>query len=364
VPTILIIYLKCFYPRFQASTLSPILRTEELNTVKALVYTGTQSMDFRDEPEPTAAHGESLIKIEASGICGSDMHAWHGHDARRVPPMILGHELAGIVVGGKRDGERVAVNPLVSCGTCRDCRAAAPNLCASRDLLGLGRAGGYAQYISAPTANLFSIPNSLNATHASLMEPTAVSLHAVHLAERVLSRPISECRTLVIGGGAIGALAALILQGKGAREVAIGETSSFRRTSLQTMCKDATIYDPLSDNVPPDNHFELVIDAVGSGATRAAASKLVRTGGVISHIGLQDSAEGLDTRRITLQEITFIGNYTYNDTDLQASLDILADGALGSLDWVETRPLSDGAGAFEDIHHARTPSPKIVLLPH
>ncbi len=332
--------------------------------MKALVYTGTQSMEFRDEPEPTAASGESLVKIEASGICGSDMHAWHGHDARRVPPMILGHELAGTVMGGERDGERVAINPLVSCGVCRDCRAAAPNLCATRDLLGLGRAGGYAQYIAAPTANLFSISDSLSAAHASLMEPTAVSLHAVHLAERVLTRPISECRTLIIGGGAIGALAALILQAKGVREVAIGETSAFRRASLESMCKGATVYDPLSDDVPPDNHFELVIDAVGSGATRAASSKLVRTGGIISHIGLQDNAEGLDTRRITLQEITFIGNYTYNETDLQASLDILTDGALGSLDWVETRALGDGAGAFEDIHHARTPSPKIVLIPH
>jgi len=333
------------------------------DTVKALVYTGTQAMDFRDEPDPVAAPNETLVKIEASGICGSDMHAWHGHDARRIPPMILGHELAGIVVGGSRGGERVAVNPLVSCGICRDCRAAAPNLCAHRDLVGLGRAGGYAQLVAVPTRNLFRIPDSLNSVHASLMEPTAVSLHAVHLAERVLHRPISECRTLVIGGGAIGALAALILQGKGVRELAIAETSSFRRDSLSSMC-NATVYDPLSDDVPPDNHFELVFDAVGSGATRAAASRLVRTGGIISHIGLQDNNEGLDTRRITLQEITFIGNYTYNETDLQASLDILEDGALGSLDWVETRPLGDGANAFEDIHHARTPSPKIVLLPY
>ena len=331
--------------------------------MKALVYTGTQSLEFRDEPDPTRQASETLVKIEASGICGSDMHAWHGHDARRIPPMILGHELAGIIVGGPRDGERVAVNPLTSCGVCRDCRAAAPNLCAKRDLVGLGRAGGYAQYVSVPTINLFSIPDSLSSVHASLMEPTAVSLHAIHLAERVLSRPISECRTLVIGGGAIGALAALILQGKGVREIAIAETSSFRRDSLQSMC-NATVYDPLSNDVPPDNNFELVIDAVGSGATRAAASRLVRTGGIISHIGLQDNNEGLDTRRITLQEITFIGNYTYNQTDLQASLDLLADGGLGSLEWVETRTLSEGANAFEDIHHARTPSPKIVLLPH
>ena len=330
--------------------------------MKALVYTGTQSLDFRDEPDPVAGPDESLVRIEASGICGSDMHAWHGHDARRVPPMILGHELCGRVVGGPRDGERVAINPLISCGECRDCRAGLPNLCARRDLLGLGRAGGYSELIAAPTANLFTVSDNLDPVHASLMEPTAVSVHAVALAERVMARPISESRSLVIGGGAIGALAALILKQKGATEIAIAETNANRRQTLASMdC--GQVYDPLGNDTPPDNHFELVIDAVGSGKTRAAASALVRTGGVISHVGLQDNEAGLDTRRLTLQEVAFIGNYTYNQTDLLASLDMLTHGALGNLEWVESRPLSKGADAFLDIHNATTGSPKIVLLP-
>ena len=330
--------------------------------MKALVYTGTQTLDFRDEPMPQAVAGESLVRIEASGICGSDMHAWHGHDARRVPPLILGHELAGVVEGGDMHGQRVAINPLITCTVCRDCRAGLPNLCTNRDLLGLGRAGGYAQHVSVPDSNLFSMPDSLSAVHASLMEPTAVSLHAIHLAEKILSRPVSECRTLVIGGGAIGALAALILEQKGARHISIAETSAPRRGSLTAM-SDAHIYDPRGKDTPPANHFELVIDAVGSGATRSTASALVRTGGVISHIGLQDNEPGLDTRRLTLQEITFVGNYTYNLADLQAALDLLSEQTIGDLSWVETRPLSEGAAAFRDIHDARTAAPKIVLLP-
>ena len=330
--------------------------------MKALVYTGTQQMLYRDESQPHVDVDESLVVIEATGICGSDMHAWHGHDARRVPPMILGHELAGVVEGGPHHGQRVAVNPLISCAVCRDCRAGFPNLCARRDLLGLGRAGGYAQAVSVPNSNLFAIPDSLSAVHASLMEPTAVSLHAIHLAEKVLTRPVSECRTLVLGGGAIGALAALLLAQKGARSISIAETSPARRSTLDTLC-DATVYDPLGKDLPADNSFELVIDAVGSGATRKAASALTRTGGVISHIGLQDNEAGLDTRRLTLQEITFMGNYTYNLSDLQAALDLLADGAIGDLSWVETRALKEGAKAFEDIHNAKTAAPKIVLLP-
>lgn len=330
--------------------------------MKALVYTGTQSLDFQDLPVPEVSPGESLVKVQASGICGSDMHAWHGHDPRRVPPLVLGHELSGIVESGPMTGKRVAINPLIGCDSCRYCRAAMPNLCGKRDLLGLGRAGGYAEYICAPDDNLFALPDSLSDVHASLMEPTAVSLHAIHLAERALQRSISESRALIIGGGAIGVLAALILQQKGVRELWVAETSTPRRKTLEIM-STANIYDPRGKNGPPADSFELIVDAVGSGISRASASQLACAGGVISHIGLQDNETGLDTRRLTLQEITFIGNYTYNPSDLQASLNMLADGSLGPLDWVETRPLSEGATAFQDIHNATTSAPKIVLLP-
>lgn len=330
--------------------------------MKALVYTGKLSMEMRDEPAPVAAEGLSLVKIEAAGICGSDMHAYHGHDARRVPPMILGHELAGTVVDGAMSGTRVAINPMLTCNHCRECLEGNPNRCAKRDLVGLGRAGGFADYIAIEPANLFPLSDDLGATHASLMEPTAVSLHAVVMAERALTRPISESRILVIGGGAIGLLAALILKQKGARELVVAETNALRRATVDRL-NCGTTYNPLESNVPDDDHFDLVVDAVGSGATRAHASQKVRAGGVISHIGLQDNKPGLDTRKLTLQEISFIGHYTYSPTDLKASLNMIASGALGSLDWVESRPLAEGAAAFDAIHTGSSASPKIVLHP-
>jgi len=104
-------------------------------------------MELRDEPEPVAGAGLSLVKIEAAGICGSDMHAYHGHDERRVPPMILGHELAGTVLDGELTGQRVAINPMLTCNRCRECLQGNPNRCQQRDLVGLGRAGGYAELI-------------------------------------------------------------------------------------------------------------------------------------------------------------------------------------------------------------------------
>lgn len=309
-----------------------------------------------------ASDREVRVKVEASGICGSDMHAYHGHDERRVPPLILGHEAAGIVMDGALAGQRMVLNPLVTCGVCADCRAGRTNLCVAREIIGMRHAGAFAEYVTIPERNLIAVPNELDMVSASLMEPAAVSLHSIVLAEKVLNRPVSECATLVIGGGAIGLLAALFLAQKGAARILLSETSAKRRATVErTACCE--VFDPLGSRLPEESSFDLVVDAVGSGATRRDASRYARPGGVITHIGLQDNEAGLDTRRLTLQEITFIGNYTYTHTDLQAALNAIGNGGLGSLEWVEARPLAEGARAFEDIHNNRTEAPKIVLLP-
>ena len=104
----------------------------------------------------------------------------------------------------------------------------------------------------------------------------------------------------------------------------------------------------------------MIIDAVGSGSTRCTASAMVRPGGVIVHIGLQDNLDGLDARRITLQEITFKGTYCYRSDDFAEALRLLHSGAVSGSGWVDVRPLADGAKAFQDIHTGAAP-PKIIL---
>ncbi len=330
--------------------------------MKALVYTDTLELQYRDEPKPVPGADESLIEIEAVGICGSDMHAYHGHDARRVPPLILGHEAVGVVQNGAQRGKRVVINPLMTCGICDHCQGGRSNLCAQRELIGMRLAGAFAQYITLPERNLLDMPQDMDPVIASLAEPAATSLHAIYLAENVLHRPLSECRALVLGGGSIGVFAGLMLKGKGCSDVYLGDTNSLRRDTAEKLgcCK---VYDPVSGELPQESSFDLVVDAVGSGRTRAASCRFVKAGGVISHVGLQDNEPGLDTRRITLEEISFLGNYTYTAVDLRAAIQALYSGALGPLDWVETRRLSDGAAAFREIHEGKAAAPKIVLRP-
>ena len=107
--------------------------------MKALVYTGTQELVYREEPNPIKVSGESILKIHASGICGSDMHAYHGHDERRNPPLILGHEVSGEVQNGKFKGKNVVLNPLITCGKCEYCTSGREHLCPHRVLLGMNK---------------------------------------------------------------------------------------------------------------------------------------------------------------------------------------------------------------------------------
>ena len=127
--------------------------------MKALVYTNSKTMEFQDVDDPSPAVGEALIRVKASGICGSDMHAWAGHDERRPSPLILGHEAAGEIVGFGGATRRVTVNPLVTCGTCEACTAGKDNLCSTRQIISMPpREGAFAD----PTQfSQFSIENGI-----------------------------------------------------------------------------------------------------------------------------------------------------------------------------------------------------------
>jgi len=330
--------------------------------MKALVYTRPNEVTYRDVPDPELAAGEVLLDIDAVGICGSDMHAYHGHDPRRNPPLILGHELCGTIVAGPGTGQRVTVNPLITCGRCEYCVSGRNNLCSDRTMIGMTRPGGFADRMSIPATSLIAIPQDMSPTQAALTEPAATALHAIDRAARALPRPLPEARALVIGGGAVGLLAALLLEAYGCRDVRLGETNPLRRESA-ARASGCLTYDPRTDKGAPDNSIDLVIDAVGGKATRNAALAAVKPGGVVVHLGLMDWASEIDMRKLTLAEITLIGTYTYSTADLNATVAALRRGAFGDLAWVEERSLADGAGAFADLDGGRTAAAKIVLRP-
>ena len=324
--------------------------------MKALVYDGPKIVSYREVPDPVPNQDNVLIKIKAVGICGSDMHAYLGHDERRPAPLILGHEAAGIISGGDRNGERITINPLVSCGTCWACCNSRENICPNRQIISMPpREGAFAQYVTMPERNLVAVPSDYCLQKAALVEPLAVGWHTAKLAVRAIDLSM-EKRALVIGGGAIGLATALALKAMGIDDIVISEFNPLRREYLRDHI-DAKVVEKT------DVSFPIIIDAVGFGSTRALASQLVSPGGVIAHVGLGDKADGIDIRRSTLQEITFIGTYAYTAQDFRDTAEALFTGRLGSLEWIEKRPLSEGKESFRDLLENTVAAPKIVLEP-
>jgi len=331
--------------------------------MRALVYTGPKQIVLQDAPDPVAASDDVLIEVGAVGICGSDMHAFLGHDERRPAPLILGHEAAGIVRGGPMDGKRVVVNPLVTCGVCRDCLSGRENLCSKREIISMPpRQGAFAEKIVVPMRNVIEVPEGLDMTKAALAEPLATSWHGVTLADRHTARPLAEARALVMGSGAVGLGAALSLRAFGCHDVTVAETNALRRETALSQ-GFTNVVDPTVEGTLDAGFADVVIDAVGNKHTRAASVRSARPGSVIVHIGLGDGVDGFDARRVTLQEITFVGAYTYTMIDFRGALTAMASGALGNLDWIEARLLEDGIQAFDDLLEGRTGAAKIVLNP-
>ncbi|MEQ5856452.1 alcohol dehydrogenase catalytic domain-containing protein [Halomonas sp. EF61] len=328
--------------------------------MQALFYVGREQMEMRGtEPEPLKP-GESRVQVEATGICGSDLHAYHGHDPRRVPPMILGHEAAGLVVEGAWKGKRVTMNPLIVCGHCEYCQAGRQNLCENRSMIGMNRPGSFAETVNIADHSLIELPQTLSAEVAAMTEPVATAVHGIHRLERVLDRPLAESRVLVIGAGAIGLMTALILRQRGVRSLRIADLNPLRREAAFRVGLEA--FDP-REAPPRADSVEAVFDCVGAGPTRKMAVASARPGGAIMHLGLQDNDGVTDTRAITLKELSFLGAYTYSFGDLRAAVALLDAGALGELSWVEKRPLAEGPAAFEELASGRSAAAKVILYP-
>ena len=334
--------------------------------MQALVYTGTNKIDFREEKDPIAKPGETLIKVKASGICGSDMHAYHGNDERRIPPLILGHEVSGTSLDGKYKNKDVVINPLISCEKCDYCKNQREHLCPKRTMIGMStpikREGGLAELVSVPEKNIFEVPKKLSIKEAALAEPTAVALHAVLLAEQNLKKPLSECKILIQGAGAIGLLCGLILnREKKSTNIIMSDPNKKRLEECAKYLK-ANFVSP-NDKSIKENNFDLILESVGLEVTRHQAIKSIAPGGTIVHIGLTQPSGTFNFKKLTIQEITLVGTYCYTNNDFKNTLNLLTNKTLGSLEWIEYRELKKGAEAFNEIHNGTCVAPKIILIP-
>jgi 2-desacetyl-2-hydroxyethyl bacteriochlorophyllide A dehydrogenase len=329
--------------------------------MQALIYTAPNHVELHDVPAPEPEAGSLRLRVDAVGICGSDLHAFKGHDPRRVPPMVLGHEFVGTALDGARAGQRFTANPIVACGHCRYCEQGRSNLCSNRSMIGMNLQGAFAQELLVPERCLVPVPRALSDAAAALAEPAATVVHALALAARASAQPLATQHALVLGAGAIGLLAVLLLRSRGVASLSVVETNPNRAAALQQATGIAAI-SSAEALARPGGH-DLVFDAVGVAGTRDAAIAAAAPGSVVAHVGLGDWTSPLDWRALTLREITLVGCYTYTTADLHTAVAALAAGSFGDLAWVEERALSQGAAAFDDLVAGRVAAAKIVLRP-
>jgi threonine dehydrogenase-like Zn-dependent dehydrogenase len=294
------------------------------------------------------------------------MHAFHGNDERRIPPLILGHEVSGTSLDGKFKNKDVVINPLISCEKCDYCKNEREHLCPKRTMIGMStpikREGGLAELVSVPEKNIFEVPKKLSIKEAALAEPAAVALHAVLLAEQNLKKPLSECKILIQGAGAIGLLCGLVLnKEKKSTDIIMSDPNKKRLDECAKYLK-ANFVSP-NDKSIKENNFDLILESVGLEVTRHQAIKSIAPGGTIVHIGLTQPSGTFNFKKLTIQEITLVGTYCYTNMDFQKTLEILTEKKLGDLGWIEYRDLKKGSEAFNEIHNGTCVAPKIILIP-
>ena len=329
--------------------------------MRALVWRGPRQMAIETVDEPRQVDDQVLVRPEAAGICGSEIEGYLGRMPNRVPPLVMGHEFAGIVVSGGHgagrewSGRRVVVNPLLSCRACLRCKTGERNLCAERRLIGVHVAGGFAERVAVPAANLIALPDWVNTRTGALVEPLANAVHAVGLGRRLVA---TETAT-VFGAGTIGLFALHAARAAGIADVRVVEPYAARRAAAVAAGARAAHAD--AADLARERRADLVIDAVGATVTRRAALDVVRPGGAVVLLGLHEEESALSFHRIVRDQVALQGSFAYSDADFAAALELLTSGKVSLGELPGTRPLEAGPEAFATLAAGPTAHLKTFL---
>ena len=338
--------------------------------MRAAVWYGGKDIRIEDVPKPTVSPEEVLVKVKAVGICGSELHAYEGLSKRRVPPLVMGHEFAGIVekIGqpttGIRLGDRVTMQPAVPCGICEQCLSGRMNLCRARSHVGLDFPGAFADYVKGPSRVFHRIPDSISFEEATLAEPLSVGIHAASVAK------IGDGDTvLILGSGVIG-LSCLLGARENARRILVSDLVDSRLKFAESLGADAVIDASKVDPVEQVRHItagrgvDAVLEAVGLEKTIAQAILSAKEGGRVAIVGLLEETARLNILRIVLKEIQLNGSYGRTDDDFRKSLTVLERDVSRIRGLITHRfALDHISRAFETMSREKHSAMKVVITP-
>jgi L-iditol 2-dehydrogenase len=267
--------------------------SRDAETMAAARLYGSGDLRLVREPRPRVYPGASLVRMTVVGVCGSDLH-WFEEagigDARLDAPLVLGHELAGVVEAGELTGQRVAIDPAIPCRNCGTCDTGHRNLCPNLTFAGHGSTdGGLREYVAWPTSLLHPLPATISAAEAAMLEPLGVAIHALDLGHPRIGMSVG-----VFGTGPIGLLLIQVARASGASAIVASEPLAHRREAAARLGADVVLAtgEHTNDRTATDPaglNLDLTFEAAGTDAALVAAMQAVRPGGRVVVVGIPDN---------------------------------------------------------------------------
>jgi len=353
----------------------PLLREVRRPLMNALLLSEYKHLEVTTLPVPVPGPSDVLVQVAACGICGSDVHGYDGTSGRRIPPIVMGHEAAGIVaaigsnVNGLKVGDRVTFDSTVYCGICAFCCKGEMNLCDDRQVVGVScgdysRAGAFAEYVAVPARIVYKLPENLGFAEAAMLEAVSVALHAV-----AVSKLEGGETALVIGAGMIGLLTMQAAHVAGCSRVFIADIDPTRLKSATELGADETILASGAElthevlRLTGGRGVDVVLEAVGRNETIATAIDSVRKGGTVTLIGNITPQVNLPLQKVVSRQLRLQGSCA-SCGEYPEAMELMATGKIRVSPLITAvAPLGDGPAWFDRLHSGEPNLMKVVLDP-
>jgi L-iditol 2-dehydrogenase len=343
--------------------------------MKALVLEAYNHFRYQDVPEPELSPNDVLISVKACGICGSDIHGMDGSTGRRIPPVIMGHEAAGVIsrvgsaVTAWKVGDRVTFDSTIYCGTCHFCRQGKINLCDNRRVLGVScdqyrQNGAFADSVAVPQHILYRLPDGLGFAQAAMVEALSV---AVHASERT-THQLNDT-AVVVGAGMIGLLVVQVLRAAGYGKIIAVDLVQSRLDAACRLGADLGLKPDAVDvaeeiqKLTEGRGADVAFEVVGLSATVNLAISALRKGGTLTLVGNLSPKVEFPLQAVVTRELTVNGSCASRG-EYPACLDMLARGSVKVDDMISAlAPLADGDAWFHRLQAGDAGLMKVMLVP-
>ncbi len=340
--------------------------------MKSVAIKGAKEFEIKEIDEPVNDGTKVLIDVKKCGICGSDLHYWvSGAPAG----LVMGHEYSGVVtdLGARTDlkvGDRVTALPISPCGKCEACLTGNPQYCLKTwnhaTGLSLDNPGALAPKTALRGDMVMKLPDSVSDEEGAMVEPTAVGLHAVHLADIKVGDKV-----LVVGGGIIGLVSAMFAKREGASFVAVSETNPGRGEKAVSLGVadawfDAKAEDATAKMMEASNGgFDVVLECVGNGPAVTSAIMLTKVGGTVVLVGVSLDAITVPLTLAVMHELTLQGAIAYTKEEFATVIDLIANKDIEVLKFVDkTITLDEVQAAYEELTSGTSNTIKILVDPN